>query len=121
VNKLSAQLIFFFQTQVLQKKFEFSATKYTQNHYLSHLSSENCEINSIKFDLPRAFQQQQKCPQIPKGTFQFLQNFQPQILIYFSMKKSSIFKNFAPQVYTMKPSPCTPPHRELSKKTKNAI
>jgi hypothetical protein len=35
--------------------FEFPATKFTKNQYLSQLSSENCEINSIKSDLSKGF------------------------------------------------------------------
>jgi hypothetical protein len=36
--------------------FELPATKFTQNQYLLHLSSENCEINFIKFNLLKALQ-----------------------------------------------------------------
>jgi hypothetical protein len=36
-----------------------------KNQYLPHLSSENCEISSIKSDLLRAFQQHQEHAQIP--------------------------------------------------------
>jgi hypothetical protein len=112
VNKLSAQLIlFFFQTPSIVNLFEFAATKYTQNHYLSHLSSENCEINSIKFDLPRrAFQQQRKCPQIhskrhipipPKFS---ATNFN----LFFNEKIVNIQELCAISLNTMKPSPCIP-------------
>jgi hypothetical protein len=46
--------------------FEILATKYTlKNQYLPHLSSENCEINFIKCELLRSFQQHWECPQIP--------------------------------------------------------
>jgi hypothetical protein len=44
------------------------------NQYLSQLSSENCEINSIRSDSLRAFQQHQESPQIPilKNYFDFI-------------------------------------------------
>jgi hypothetical protein len=45
--------------------FEFPAIKSNQNPISSHLRSENYEKNSIKSDSTRAFQQYQKCPQIP--------------------------------------------------------
>jgi hypothetical protein len=49
-----------------------------------------------------------------KGTFQFVWNFQ--------WKNHSIFKNFdTASIKVMEPSPCTSPHRELSKDFKNMI
>jgi len=40
--------------------------------YLPQLNSEDCEINSIKSNSPRAFQQHQECHQIPiQFQFQF--------------------------------------------------
>ncbi len=40
-----------------------------KNQYLPHLSSENCEINSIKSDSSKAFQEHQENPQIPIKIF----------------------------------------------------
>ncbi len=61
-------------------------------------------------DLPTAFQQQQqKCP--PK-----FRNFQPQFNLFFNEKIINIQELCTASLNTMKPSPCTPPHRELSKK-----
>ncbi len=68
--------------------FEFPATKSTpKNIYLSHLSSENCEIKSIKSDLPRAFQQHQECPHIPI-------QFSVLILFSFCWENGSIIDSF---------------------------
>jgi hypothetical protein len=41
------------------------------NQYLSHLSSENCEIKSIKSDFPRTFREHQECPQNFNTVFSF--------------------------------------------------
>jgi hypothetical protein len=68
----------------------------------THFNSENCEINSIKFDLPRAFQQHQESTQIP---IQFL----ILILVSFYWKNDSIINSFhtvAPS--SLKPSDGTP-------------
>ncbi len=70
-NTLKAQLIFSFQTQFLQFWLNFSNNKtHSKKHYLPHHSSENYEINSIKSDLSRAFQQHQEHPKFQNG-FQF--------------------------------------------------
>jgi len=62
---LSAQLIFL-SKPIFCNLFEFAATKSTQESICStHLSSEYCELNSIKSDLLRALQQLQEHPQIP--------------------------------------------------------
>jgi hypothetical protein len=43
-----------------------------KNQYLPQLNSEDCEINSIKSNSPRALQQHQECHQIPiQFQFQF--------------------------------------------------
>jgi hypothetical protein len=47
---------FSFQTQFLQFFRIFSNKIHSKNQYLPHLSSENCEINSIKPETLRAFQ-----------------------------------------------------------------
>jgi len=66
VNTLRAQLIFpskpsFFWQFV--KKFQQQNS--LKNQYLPQLSSENSEINSIKSDSPKAFQQHQEHLKIP--------------------------------------------------------
>jgi hypothetical protein len=43
-----------------------------KNQYLPQLNSQDCEINSIKSNSPRAFQKLQECHQIPiQFQFQF--------------------------------------------------
>jgi hypothetical protein len=59
VNTLKAQLIFPSKLNFC-KLFEFLTTKSFKNQYLPQLSSENCEVNSIKFDSSSAFQQHQE-------------------------------------------------------------
>jgi len=98
-NTLRAQLIFPFRTQFLLFVW-FSVTKSIQKSISStHLSSENSEINSIKFESPWAFQQHQECLQIP---------------IKFSLKKwfnNNSFHTIAPN--SLKLSRCTPTHQEI--------
>jgi len=62
-STLNAQLIFPSKPNFCNL-FDFPATLLNplKNKYLPHLSSENCEINSIKSDLLRAFQQHQERP-----------------------------------------------------------
>jgi hypothetical protein len=83
-----------------------------KNKYLSHVSSENCEINSLKFDSPKVFQHQE-CLQISK---QFL----ALILFNFHWENGSTVNGFYTIVLNnLKPScQCTPTHQELSKNTK---
>jgi hypothetical protein len=57
VNTLKAQLLFPFKPIFLQIFLNFQQQNPLKNQYLPHLNSENCEINSAKSDLPRAFQQ----------------------------------------------------------------
>jgi hypothetical protein len=65
VNTLRVQLIFLSEPNFCYL-FEFLVTKSIQKSISStHLSSENSEINSIKFDSPWAFQQHQEGLQIP--------------------------------------------------------
>jgi hypothetical protein len=45
--------------------FEFPTTNSIEKSISSTPSLWNCEINFIKFDSPRAFQQHQECPQFP--------------------------------------------------------
>ncbi len=83
-----------------------------KNQYLPYISSENCGINSVESDSPRAFQQHQKCPQIPI-------QFSVWILFNFHWENGSIINSFdtvAPN--SLKPSRCTPTHQELSKDTR---
>jgi hypothetical protein len=111
VNTLRAQLNFPSKPN-FGSLFEFPATKSTQKRYLPHLSSENCEINSIKSELPRAFHKEH-----PPISMQF----SVLILFNFHWKNSSIINSFhtvAPN--SCKSSQCTPTHWELSKDVKNA-
>jgi hypothetical protein len=66
VNTLMAQLIFLSEPNFCNL-FEFLGTKSTHKSISStdthtHLSSENCEINSIKSDSLKAFQQPRMPP-----------------------------------------------------------
>ncbi len=60
-----------------------------QNWFLPHLSSENCEINSIKSDSPRAFQQHQEHP--PPNCNEV---FGFQFYLIFHWKNGSIINSF---------------------------
>jgi hypothetical protein len=73
-----------------------------KNQYLSHLSSENCEINSIKSDLSRAFQQHQEHPKVPI-------QFSVSILFNFHGKNGSIINSFhTANPNILKPHQCIP-------------
>jgi hypothetical protein len=101
---------FFLSTQFLQFFWIFSHKNSLKNQYLPYLSSENCEINSVKSDSSRAFQQHQESPQI---SIIFL-------VFHLYWKNGSIINSF--QTVTpnnLKPSQCTLTHEELSN-TKNA-
>ncbi len=63
VNTLRAQLILP-SKPIFCNLFEFLTTKSTQKSISFTLYLENCEINSIKSNSPRAFRQHQECPQI---------------------------------------------------------
>jgi len=73
VNTLRAQLSFPFQTQFLQIHLNFQQQNPLKNQYFSHLSSEKYEINSIKSDSQRTFQQHQEHP--PKFQYSFQLQF----------------------------------------------
>jgi hypothetical protein len=112
VNTLRAQLIFPSEPNFCNL-FDFSEQNSPKNQYLSYLSSEICEINSIKSNSSRAFQQQQECPQIPT-------QFSVLILFKFYWANGSIINSFhtvAPN--NLKPSWCTPTHQEPFEDTKN--
>jgi hypothetical protein len=113
VNTLRAQLNFP-SKPIFVICLNFHQQNAPKNQYLSHLSSENCEINSTKSDLLRAFQHHQEHTQIP---ILFT------VSIFFQKRKrknSSIINSFhtvAPN--SLKPSWCTPTCQELSEDTKN--
>jgi hypothetical protein len=65
VNTLKAQPIFPLPNPIFAIQLNFQQQNPLKNQYFSHLSSENYEINSIKSDSLRAFQQHQEHPQIP--------------------------------------------------------
>ncbi len=103
---------FSFQTQFLQ--FVWISNNKIKHQYLSQLSFENCEINSIKSNPPRAFQAHKECPQI-------LVYFSISILSSFHWKNGSMINSFHIIVPNdFKPSRCTPTHRKLSKDIKSA-
>jgi hypothetical protein len=47
---------FSFQTHFLQSAWSFNKQNPLKNQYLPHISSENCEIKSIRFYLSKVFQ-----------------------------------------------------------------
>jgi hypothetical protein len=101
-----------FQTQCLQFVW-FSINKIYSKKYFPHISYEICEINSIKINASRAFQQHQEHPQIP---IQFL----VPILLNFHWENGSIINSFHIVVpNNLKQSQYTPTHWELSKDTKS--
>ncbi len=106
---------FSFQNLVFWNLLNFQWQKSLLNQYFPHSESKSYQINSIKSCSSRSFQKTQRHIPIPPknlATIQF--NFQ--------WKNHSIFKNFyIASPNAMKPSQCTPPPRELSKETKNAI
>ncbi len=108
MNALRDQLIFPSKPNFCNL-FEFPVP----NQYLSHFSSENCEINYIKSDPPRAFQQLHERPQFPI-------QFSVSILLNFHWENDSIINRFhitAPN--SLKPSLCTLTDPELSEGTKS--
>jgi len=64
VNTLKVQLIFPFKPNFCNL-LNFQWQNPLKNPYLPHLTSEHCEINSIKSNLPKAFQWHQEHHQIP--------------------------------------------------------
>jgi hypothetical protein len=73
-----------------------------EKQYLPHLSFENYEINSMKSDLLRAFQEYQELLQIPI-------QFSVLILFNFHRENGSIISSFHTIAQnSLKPSQCTP-------------
>jgi len=99
VNTLRAQLIFPSKTNFCNL-FEFPITNSTQKSISSTPSLWNCEINFIKFDSPKAFQQHQECPQ-------FSIYFSISILFNFPWKNGSIINSF----HTIDPNNLKPSRR----------
>ncbi len=104
-----------FKTWFFGIYLNFQRQKSLQNQYLPHSESKSYQINSVKSCSSRSFQQYQRLiPILPK--------FSARIYFNFQWKNHSIFKNFyTTSPNTMKPTPYTPPPRELSKETKNTI
>ncbi len=64
-EKIEGSTDFSFLTQFWQFVWISTNSKNSlKNQCFPHLSSENCEINSIKSYSPRVFQKHQECPQI---------------------------------------------------------
>ncbi len=100
---------FFLPNPIFVICLNFQQKNPLRKQYLSHLSSENCEINCIEFDSPRAFQKHQECPQI-------LIHFSISILSGFHWENGSIINSFhiiAPN--SLKPSQCTPLFKSIPK------
>jgi hypothetical protein len=92
----------------------FSGRNHLKIQYLPHSESKSYQIKYIKSCW-------QDFSNNTEGTFQF-QKISATIYFNFQWGNHSIFKNFcttSPNI--MEPSPCTPPHQELSKDTKNTI
>ncbi len=102
-----------FQTQFFIICLNFQQLNPLKIQYLSHLKSENCEINSIKSKLSESFLI------IPRthSNSHIILNFD----FFFLWENGSIINNFyiiIPNV--LKPSQCTPIHWKLSKDTQSA-
>jgi hypothetical protein len=81
---------------------KFQQQNHLKNQYLPHLSFENYEINSMKSDLLRAFQEHQELCQIPI-------QFAVLILFNFHGENGSIISSFHTVAQnSLKPSQCTP-------------
>ncbi len=111
--KGSTDYYFFLPNPILAIHLNVQHKIHSKNQYVPHLCSENCGINSIKSDLPRAFQQHQEQPQIPIQfsvlilfNFHWRKWFNNQWLPHHSSKESQtkwmyllLIKSF-PTVYT---------------------
>ncbi len=86
MNTLKAWLIFL-PNPIFAIILNFQQQKSLKNQYLPHLSSENYEINSIKSDSLRAFQQHKEHLQIPI-------KFSVSILFNFHWRNGSIINSF---------------------------
>ncbi len=114
-NVITSLTDFSFQNLVFGIYLNFQSQKWLKNQYLPHSESKSYRINSIKSCSSRSFQQHQRHIPIPS-------KISAMILFNFQWKNHSIFKNFCTaSPNTMKPSPCTPPPRELINKTKNVV
>ncbi len=93
----------------------FQQQKSLKTQYLPNSDSKSYRINSIKSCSSRSFQQHQThIPLPPKCS--------ATIWFHFQWRNHSIFKNFwSASPNSMEPNPCTPPHWELSKDTKNRV
>jgi len=108
VNHIEDSNNFSFQTQFLQFVQISSKQNPLKNQHLLHFSSRNCDVNSIKSDSSRAFQQIPRTPPNSNNFFQFW--FSKNII----GKNGSIINSFhtiAPK--SLKPSRCTLTHSEL--------
>ncbi len=100
---------FFLPNPIFVICLNFQQKNPLRKQYLPHLSSENCEIKSIEFDSPRAFQKHQECPPI-------LIHLSISILSGFHWENGSISNSFhivAPN--SLKPSQCTSLFKSIPK------
>jgi hypothetical protein len=86
-EKIEGSTDFSFLTQFLQFVWISNNKIHSIFLYFSHLSSENCEINSIKYYSPMVFKKHQQRPQI-------LMHFWVLILFNFQWKNGSIINSF---------------------------
>jgi len=113
VNTLRAQLVFF-PSNFLAICLNFQQQNSLKNQYPSHLSFENCEINSIKSDSPEGF------PTPPRMTPNFLIQFSVSVLFNFHWKNGSIINSFHTiALKFVKYILLNLAHQELSKNAKN--
>jgi hypothetical protein len=88
----------------------FSGRNHLKNQYLPHFESKSYQINSIKILLIKIF------PTTPKAHSNSSEIFS------YSEEIIQYSRTFAPQVQmSWNQSPCTLPHLDLSKDTKNTI
>jgi anaerobic ribonucleoside-triphosphate reductase len=106
---------FFFPNPIFTICLNFQQQNPLKTQYSPHLSSQNCEINSIKSNSLSVFQQHQEHIQIPI-------QFSTSILFNFHWENDSIINIFhAIASNSLKPSQCTPTHQELFEHTKSTI
>jgi hypothetical protein len=103
-----------FQNLVFRIYLNFQQQKSLKNQYLLHSESKSYQITPIESLLNQDLSNNTKC------TFQSLKKIQLWFHLIFNEKIIPYSRTFAPQVQTSwNQSPCTPPHRELSKDTEN--
>jgi hypothetical protein len=93
----------------------FNGENHLKIQYLSYSESKSYQINSIKILLIKIF------PTTPKAHSNSSKNFSYNFNLIFSEKFIQYSRTCTTSPNVIEPSPCTPPHWELSKDTKNTI